>query len=189
MRSLLFGLSLVSTTGALTVGLAATVLALPAVLRTQDVGSQVNVRSQPTVESTIVHQGITGDRLNTLADSPGGDGFVWYEVQFEENNVRGWVREDLLQLGTHEAPIRPGRYWVGPVGMGLDVQSTQYRYYDETGDGEWQPLTNLQYVTDGVVVLDGQYWCHAELPEPESRPGQASTIFHCSETGWTWFAF
>ncbi|NEQ99357.1 MAG: SH3 domain-containing protein [Cyanothece sp. SIO2G6] len=160
--------------------------ALPAILMTQDVGSRVNVRSQPTTQAPIVHQGMTGDRLQTLQEAQGDDGFIWYEVRFEDASIQGWVRSDLLQLGTHETPIRTGNYWVGPVGMGLEVTDTQYRFYDEMGNREWEAIATLQSVMDGVVLYGDEYWCHSELPPPELLPGQPPTITQCTENGWEW---
>ena len=185
MRSPIRPLSLIATVSAMVFGIQPATSAMPAILMTHDVGSEVNVRAQPTTQADIVHRGVTGTRLDTLGATSGEDGFVWYNVQFEESGIRGWVRADLLQLGTHEPPIRSGRYWVGPVGMGLEVRGDQYRYYDETGEEDWRSIDDLQYVTDGVVQW-GDYWCHADLPEPEVLPGQSPGISLCTADGWNY---
>lgn len=189
MRALTHSLSIIVAVGVLLLGTQGPVFATPAILMTQDVGSEVNVRVQPNSQATILYRGQVGERLNTLDDRPGDDGFVWYKVQFDASGLQGWVREDLLQLGTHEAPFRSGNYWVGPVGMGLEIDGDQYRYYDETGEGEWRSTDELRYVMDGVVLYGGDHWCHADLPKPELLLGQGSSIPQCSVNGWNWLSF
>lgn len=186
MRSKILTWGTVMVTGVFTFSFPQIASAQPAILMTQDVGSQVNVRALPTTQAPIVHRGMMGDRLQTLRETSGEDGFTWYEVQFEDADIQGWVRSDLLQLGTHTAPIRPGNYWVGPVGMGLEVTDTQYRFYDEMGSDEWRAIASLESVRDGVVIYEGEYWCHSKLPNPELLPGQSPTVALCTENGWEW---
>ncbi len=63
-------------------------------------GSQINIRSQPTVRSRAHGYGLTGDQVNILEcvqdnDTAGSD-LNWCEVQFLESGIVGWVRSDFI---------------------------------------------------------------------------------------------
>ena len=46
---------------------------------------------------------------------------------------------------------------MGGTDWGLEVKGNQYRYYDESNiDRPWKPLSELQYITKGVV-FDGKF--------------------------------
>lgn len=73
--------------------------------------------------------------------------------------------------------IADGFYALGGTGQGLEVKGEQYRYYDEEGQKEWQPISELKYVKEGVVFADKNYWCLSTLA-PQNRPGV------CTANGW-----
>ena len=63
-------------------------------------GSRINVRSQPTVNSSAPHYGISGDRVKVLQcvqdqDRRGSD-LNWCKVQFVNSRATGWVRSDFI---------------------------------------------------------------------------------------------
>ncbi|HEY9648860.1 MAG TPA: hypothetical protein V6C88_20945 [Chroococcidiopsis sp.] len=67
-----------------------------------------------------------------------------------------------------------GFYALGGTDQGLEISGDQYRYYDEMGTQEWQPVSNLTYIRDGLVFDGRLYWC---IPT-ERAPGV------CTENGW-----
>jgi hypothetical protein len=70
--------------------------------------------------------------------------------------------------------IVEGFYVIGGTDQGLEVSGRQYRYYDELGNQEWQPISDLTSVSEGVVYDGKLYWC---IP-PQSEAGV------CTENGW-----
>ena len=69
-------------------------------LYAHDRGSQINVRSEPTIYSYAHSYGLAGDQVEILQcvqdnDTAGSD-LNWCEVQFLESGVIGWVRSDFI---------------------------------------------------------------------------------------------
>ena len=60
-------------------------------------GSQINVRSSPSVEPTSLHYGLVGDKVSILQDTKGADGNVWYLVEFP-SHAQGWIRGDFIKI-------------------------------------------------------------------------------------------
>lgn len=63
-------------------------------------GSQINLRSGPTINSHAHGYGLAGDQVNILecqqdADTPGSD-LNWCQVQFRESGAIGWIRSDFI---------------------------------------------------------------------------------------------
>jgi uncharacterized protein YraI len=79
-------------------GFKATVIYPPRLttLATQQSGSQINLRSQPTTLSPIVGQGQSGDNITLLRLAKGEAGYSWYYVQFTQSDTEGWVRGDFV---------------------------------------------------------------------------------------------
>jgi hypothetical protein len=69
-------------------------------LYAHDRGSQINVRSEPTIYSYAVSYGLAGDRVEILQcvvdEDTSGSNLNWCEVQFIESGVIGWVRSDFI---------------------------------------------------------------------------------------------
>ncbi|BAZ13483.1 hypothetical protein NIES4071_53220 [Calothrix sp. NIES-4071] len=60
-------------------------------------GDKINVRSSPSLNSKILHYGLSGD-LVTVEDSYKESGnYRWYRVKFP-SNATGWVRQDLISV-------------------------------------------------------------------------------------------
>lgn len=69
-------------------------------LRASNPNARINVRSQPTVNSSSPHYGIPGDRVKVLQcvrnrDTAGSD-LNWCKVQFVNSRAVGWVRSDFI---------------------------------------------------------------------------------------------
>ncbi|MEO8891141.1 MAG: hypothetical protein ABI417_06335, partial [Coleofasciculaceae cyanobacterium] len=73
--------------------------------------------------------------------------------------------------------ITEGRYWLGATDQGLEVKGKQYRYYSEAGEQQWQPISELKYIKNGVVFDGKTYWCLSTL-----APQNGVTA--CSANGW-----
>lgn len=66
--------------------------------------------------------------------------------------------------------VRPGiiegYYAMGGTDQGLEVRGNQYRYYDEGGEHEWRPTSQLTAIRPGHVFDGKNYWCHSDnVPE------------------------
>lgn len=75
--------------------------------------------------------------------------------------------------------ISEGVYWVGTAGMGLKIENRQYQYYDESGSSPWRPVSELEYISEGVVFDGERYWCLSTLPRPINN-----RLAVCSSGGW-----
>lgn len=60
----------------------------------------INIRSGPSLNRQVIHQGKKGDRVKILDQKkPAGDTYSWYKVKFgSEADDIGWVREDVIEL-------------------------------------------------------------------------------------------
>ena len=67
-------------------------------------GSRINVRSQPTVNSSAPSYGLPGDQVRVIQcvqdqDSRGSD-LNWCKVQFVDSKAIGWIRSDFILFGS-----------------------------------------------------------------------------------------
>ncbi|MGG6294699.1 hypothetical protein ACQ4M4_09760 [Leptolyngbya sp. AN02str] len=84
------------------------------------------------------------------------------------------ICEAELYEPTASPLIQDGFYALGGTGQGLEIVGDRYRYYDESGEGDWAAVSELTSIQDGVV-FDGQnYWCSLS----EGGTGV------CTENGW-----
>lgn len=63
----------------------------------QSIGSQVNIRSAPSIGADSPHYGLVGDRITVLKQIQGDDGNIWYFVQFP-SGATGYVRDELILI-------------------------------------------------------------------------------------------
>lgn len=69
---------------------------------------EVNIRSQPSTSASRVASRNPGYRVEVLG-SRAVSGFTWYEVRgVSETNIRGWVRQDVIQLEKPQPDPSPG---------------------------------------------------------------------------------
>lgn len=69
-------------------------------LRAQSAGAHINLRSRPTVNSSLMGYGLPGDRVELLqcvqdTDSPNSD-LNWCRVRFPQSGAIGWIRSDFI---------------------------------------------------------------------------------------------
>ena len=65
-----------------------------------DTINTVNIRSAPSLNRRVIHEGKKGDRVKILDQTkPAGDTHAWYKVKFgSEADDIGWVREDVIEI-------------------------------------------------------------------------------------------
>ncbi|WP_322746021.1 hypothetical protein [Nostoc sp. LEGE 06077] len=139
------------------------------------------VKLNGTFESSVQYQGKFSNPI-ILQDGSGlrlllKDGKI-YSLLANGQIVKGCRGEEKLcessLLEVSSTPIQNGFYILGGTDQGLEVRGEQYRYYDEEGNKEWNQISELTSIKEGVV-FDGQnYWC---IP-PRQEVGV------CSENGW-----
>ncbi|MDJ0704052.1 MAG: hypothetical protein QNJ46_12285 [Leptolyngbyaceae cyanobacterium MO_188.B28] len=65
-------------------------------LTSRDPDATINVRSQPTTQSSAPSYGFPNDPVTLLKKAEGDDGYAWYYVKFDGSNVEGWIRGDFI---------------------------------------------------------------------------------------------
>lgn len=137
------------------------------------------IKSHGTVNSSVEYRGKFSNRIR-LQD---GFGLILnydydkiYSLSPNGQLAKGCKREGTLcESNLYQPSIAEGLYIIGGTSQGLEVKGQQYRYYDEGGEKEWKPISELSYVSDGVVFDGKTYWC---IP-PRREAGV------CSANGWT----
>jgi uncharacterized protein YraI len=69
-------------------------------LRSTSSGSRINVRTQPTINSSASQYGLSGDKVEVIKcvqdkDTKGSD-LNWCQVKFVKSKAVGWVRSDFI---------------------------------------------------------------------------------------------
>ncbi|WP_146138263.1 hypothetical protein [Chamaesiphon polymorphus] len=109
-------------------------------------------------------------RLNSKTSTTTSDGVVTRSESIEKNT-------EIAQTDTSSNKIVDGRYWVGATDQGLEVKGDRYRYDTEGGEQQWEDISDLKYVKNGVIFDGKTYWCLSTLaPSP---------ITGCSANGWS----
>ena len=67
-----------------------------AILTAQQADAQINLRSQPTTQSSEQGYGLVGDPVKILKSADGEGELTWYYIQFESSGAEGWVRGDFI---------------------------------------------------------------------------------------------
>jgi hypothetical protein len=67
-----------------------------AYLTSQQDTAQINMRSQPTTESSSLGYGKTGDEVQLLRLAEGEGGYSWYFLKFTYSGEEGWIRGDFI---------------------------------------------------------------------------------------------
>ena len=73
-----------------------------ATLRANSSNARINVRSQPTINSSSPHYGVPGDRVRVIQcvqdrDRRNSD-LNWCKVQFVQSKAIGWIRSDFIDF-------------------------------------------------------------------------------------------
>ncbi len=71
-------------------------------LRANDPNARINVRSQPTINSSSPSYGLPGDKVKVIQcvkdqDTRGSD-LNWCKVQFVQSKAIGWIRSDFISF-------------------------------------------------------------------------------------------
>ncbi|MFB2772157.1 hypothetical protein ACE1AT_23155 [Pelatocladus sp. BLCC-F211] len=139
------------------------------------------VKLNGTVSSSVLYRGKFSNPI--ILQDGSGLGLLLKDDKIYSLSADGQIAKGCRGEGTVcessviEAslpPIVDGFYILGGTGQGLEVKGEQYRYYDEEGNQEWRPISELNYVKDRVVFDGKNYWC---IP-PRSEVGV------CSKNGW-----
>jgi hypothetical protein len=69
-------------------------------LTARNPNARINVRSQPTINSSSPHYGLPGDKVRVIQcvqdrDRRGSD-LNWCKVQFVNSKAIGWIRSDFI---------------------------------------------------------------------------------------------
>jgi hypothetical protein len=67
-------------------------------------GARINLRSQPSTDSTAKGYGLVGDPVMLLRSTQGSDG-TWYYVKFEQSGAEGWIRSDFINTAGRATPL------------------------------------------------------------------------------------
>ena len=155
-----------------------------------------NVRARPQAGTSIVGIARRDDELLTHSISEvDAQNFRWLEVTVSQNNLRGWIREDLVQLVGDCASL--GIASISPVGEPMG---------DPEPEDEPAPPPPPLPVDDDITILTGD--CQGEVrvflarvrsePEPTSNTlGMLQrrtkfTLTHISDEdndGFKWYGF
>ena len=100
-------------------------------LTAADPAAQINVRSQPTQTSAATGYGVVGESVILGHTETDADGYAWYLVTFQQDDLVGWVREDLLALPPGE--LRPQAEGTSaPISAGQAPSDSLKTALDET---------------------------------------------------------
>lgn len=147
------------TTATIALSLATATFARPAALTSTDPNSRINVRSQPSAAASSPHYGFAGDRVETIRETVGNDGYTWYYVRFNNSGAVGWVRGDFVRILAGGNPNPPARwsktYYCGAYTVTLrEVSTDNYSYSSRSRFGN----LNLQ---NGTRTNTGRAWQYA----------------------------
>ena len=139
----------------------------------------VTVERHGTMSSSVEYQGVFSNPIIF----PDQTGLLFKEGKIYRLRADGQFAQNCLgeetfcesELYEPSGPaIADGFYVLGGTDQGLEVAGDRYRYYDEMGEQDWQPIEDLTSIADGVI-FDGQnYWC--SLTNNEAGV--------CTATGW-----
>jgi hypothetical protein len=123
-------------------------------LTADDPAAQINVRSQPTQTSDAIGYGEVGESVILGHTETDADGYTWYQVTFQRDDLVGWVREDLLALPTVDPTVEV-EDTSAPVSAGQAPSDTLKTALDETCGS--QQAIEAYYLTPSNTI----YICKA----------------------------
>jgi hypothetical protein len=120
----------------------------PAVVAGLPAGSQINIRSQPSTQASVLAYGKVGDRVFVQRQQQGNDGNTWYYIQYANSNTQGWVNGNLIQFSNSPAPP--------PNNSGTQISfNTALNRCRQQAQAEL-PNASIQ-VSQGWVDMNGRY--------------------------------
>ena len=119
--------------------------------------SAIRVRAQATTSSEQIASMEPNDTFRVLSDVNADDGYVWYEVEFDDHGtmVHGYVRSDLAKVEevTHEeqvpvedpatVPSEPAETAPYSVVSQVNAEGTTVWYLKDSSTGEAKEITSL----------------------------------------------
>jgi SH3-like domain-containing protein len=140
--------------------------ARPAEIIGRQSGSTVNVRQHPSRRAETISTVYVGEYIDVIDAARGRDGYVWYRLSLPDN-VRGWVRQDYVNLpgiGGALEDFRPttGVLYSNVVGDTINVRSGPSKDYNVRfaglhGDKVW--------VERIAPDRHGEYWLYVKYPQ------------------------
>ncbi|NEQ43414.1 MAG: SH3 domain-containing protein [Leptolyngbya sp. SIOISBB] len=76
-------------------------------LTAEQADAEINLRSQPTTESTSEGYGLVGDSVELLRATEGEGELTWYFVKFDQSGAEGWIRGDFIDTSGSSAGQSP----------------------------------------------------------------------------------
>lgn len=83
-------------------GLSFVAHAFPGAIVGEEPGSDVILRSEPSLDAEEMNYAIVGDSVDILDDAIGSDGYTWYYVEIPAVGSLGWIRGDYITYITLE---------------------------------------------------------------------------------------
>ncbi|MEM6716407.1 MAG: SH3 domain-containing protein [Cyanobacteria bacterium P01_C01_bin.147] len=128
-----------------------------ATLTAEQASAEINLRSQPTTQSTSEGYGLVGDAVELLRAAEGEGGLTWYFVKFEASGAEGWIRGDFIDTSGSSAGQPPSRnvsidtftldelFTVGGGGCGMTLWAAdnpgEFIFFNGLpGDSMWMKL-------------------------------------------------
>jgi hypothetical protein len=150
---------------ALALGWALPSWARPATVVGSYVGSQVSIRTLPTVNSATTAYTLVGNRVEVKDALRGNDGQIWYNLVWDRNGS-GWLRADYLALAGSNAVGSDGSNLPAILAGSKPGSTVNVRAYASTQ----APVSYGALHGDRVVVLgstygpDGALWNAIQFP-------------------------
>jgi uncharacterized protein YraI len=128
-------------------------------------GSQVSIRTLPTVNSATTAYTLVGNRVEVKDALRGNDGQIWYNLAWERNGS-GWLRADYLALTGSDAVGSDGSNLPAILAGRQPGSTVNVRAYASTQ----APVSYGALHGDRVMVLgstqgkDGYLWHAIQFP-------------------------
>ncbi|MEO1209406.1 MAG: SH3 domain-containing protein [Cyanobacteria bacterium J06638_20] len=176
-KRLVWRVTQMAATMSLAVSLGVPALAYPARIVGDTPGSQVNVRSAPSVNASSPSYGLVGDRIEVLNDTRGNDGFTWYYVRFPASGAEGWIRGDFVQsINDPNPPVRWSHTYIcGGYTITLEDTGRTFAYRSRSSDGNLDLYNGMRentgyswlysFENSNTVYQVEDAWPSAQFPE------------------------
>lgn len=92
-----------------------------ATLKAVQADAQINLRSQPTTQSSDKGYGLVGDAVTLLRSAQGEGDYTWYYVTFETSAAEGWIRGDFIEVNGASAASQGAATEEDALGEALDA--------------------------------------------------------------------
>ena len=111
--------------------------------------SEVNIRSAPSLKSTILKQANTGDSFVFSSAQTEAEGLTWLELNLEENQT-GWVSADFVVLEP-ASPVRSAAETQSLPTHGLSTPLVELHLQSAS---VWEQATDKQRLLSAAAMLE-----------------------------------